>query len=118
MRAVIEVLMILVTLAVGLIFFTSCGSSKIPRLTSDTAPITNTQNTQVGTLLEPVTGEIIQNQQQVITAPTNAVFGYFVLVVICLCALCAIPNMVNYFRANRLRASQSSRDDKRIVLND
>ena len=118
MRMIIEVLLVLIILIAGLIFFTGCGSGKITRLTSEPAPVINTQNTQVETLLEPVTGEIIHNQQQIVTTSTNDVFGYFVLAVVSLCILCSIPNIINYYRANRPQKDQSSRHDERIVLND
>lgn len=118
MRALFETLLILLILSTLVFLFTGCISSKIPRVQSQPPPVINTQNTQVDQMIEPITGDLVPNQQQVTVTSVNEVFTYFILVVITLCVLCVLPNIINYFRANRRSKNQSDHHDDRIVLND
>lgn len=93
-------------------------ASKIQRVTSSPSPIINDTNTETPVLNEPLTGDVIQNTPEIVTVHANEVFVYFLAVVICLCVLCGLPNLVNYFQAKKRLKDQSPADDSRIVLND
>lgn len=93
-------------------------SGKIPRIQSKPAPIHDKPNVQLQTVVEPLTNQEIQNTEDVVVTHVNDVFTYFIILIILLCGICAVPNLIHRHRANRRLKNQLDRNDSRIVLND